>query len=407
MKKPLRLAVASDLHVGTGARAKDLSPSPSTHQIESNYRSTFIKFLRENTIRADYLLCPGDVSNKAQPDEFVLASEFLLEIAEALGVAEERIAFVPGNHDVNWTSFSQYPDDKTGLGAAQRYVPLTRTSQVLSRCISKSSTSLVDEPYLGFWEDEHAVLFAHNSSWNDNPDTKPHHGSISTKSLEELDRLLSARPPANGQLRVFLVHHHPVQYSDPAPDSPDFSLMVNSDALLKMLGRHEIDLLVHGHKHKPHFNTYATTPYPPLAILGSGSLSALISTRWSGIVANQFHVIAVDGRTRSGRICGTVESWSYLFSNGWQKSRIHHGIEHRRPFGKHDTISELRSLVSPIINARRGPKAYCSWHEIVAECSDLKYLPAETILQVLRDIEKHFDFRTHGDTPEDIVLLFN
>src|SRR5689334_23033318 len=98
----LTLAVLSDLHIGYGARAKDLCPYSDGKQIETGYRERFLKFVKKHKFKPDYLIIPGDISDRAQPPEFELASELVLELAETLEVSKNRVLFVPGNHDVDW-----------------------------------------------------------------------------------------------------------------------------------------------------------------------------------------------------------------------------------------------------------------------------------------------------------------
>jgi len=131
---PLKLAIISDLHVGLAARSQDLCPEPSVTErkarakynakAETAYREKFVRFVTDPTrpITADYLILPGDVTHLAQPREVQIASDFILQAADALKVSHDRIIFVPGNHDVDWSVFD--PTDLTGVRWEQRYLAL-------------------------------------------------------------------------------------------------------------------------------------------------------------------------------------------------------------------------------------------------------------------------------------------
>ena len=99
----LNIAVISDLHIGDSARAKELCPTGNNGAAEDEFRRKFMEFSQIQNVPADYLIIPGDISDRAKPDEFLLASEIITEVAATLQVPIEKILFVPGNHDVDWT----------------------------------------------------------------------------------------------------------------------------------------------------------------------------------------------------------------------------------------------------------------------------------------------------------------
>lgn len=60
--KKLLLAVISDVHVGEGARAKDLCPANAPGRDtkpDDKYIEKFVEFLKSKKIKADYLILPG------------------------------------------------------------------------------------------------------------------------------------------------------------------------------------------------------------------------------------------------------------------------------------------------------------------------------------------------------------
>jgi len=72
----------------------------------------------------------------------------------------------------------------------------------------------------------------------------------------ELGKMLQHEP---SQLRLFVVHHHPIQYSEPYPDIPafvDFSILSNAGNLHALLRKHNFDILIHGHRHVPKFESH-------------------------------------------------------------------------------------------------------------------------------------------------------
>jgi len=249
------------------------------------------------------------------------------------------------------------------------------------------------------------VVVAYNSSWDDDPKKAEHRGTIADEHLDELTEYLTSLDLSASKLRVFLVHHHPVQYSDPVNDPPDISIMTNAERLLDILESHRFDLLVHGHKHKPNFRTHIIDSGSPLAILGSGSFSIGLDTRWSGHVSNQFHLLTVDGRDEFACICGKLESWAYLCGKGWVPSKPSTGIRHNVPFGTYILPENLKTVLRPMVLAEIDKKGNIGWTEIIAAKPQFRYLPVELVISVLEDLSSELSLKRFGEPPDDIILV--
>jgi predicted phosphodiesterase len=401
----MAIAIVSDLHVGDGARSRDLDPNDDGSGIrDEKYIEQFAKFCQTQGIKANALVIPGDITNHATPDEFQLASEKLNAIALALEVPTDRILFVPGNHDVDW-DVMKIPD-KSGTRRKQRYQPLVQANCLFHHRLSESKTgNITEEPYFCLWQYDDLLVLGQNSASHDAPDSKPHHGLVPQASINAIDLELAAHPQKRDQLRLAIVHHHPLQYSDPVPNEPDFSAMTNSEALLKVLAKHGFDLLIHGHKHKPNFNCHMVNSYHSLPILGAGSFSYRLDPRWSGLVNNQFHRIEIHGRDDdTSRILGEVQSYSYLCGHGWLKSASANGIEHSIFFGGYTTEIALRKRLISIIHDAFESSDFLDWDAESEGNSDLKYVPSAQLLRTLEHLEEDLGFRLYR-TPDRIILL--
>src|ERR1043166_6887006 len=165
----LVLGVISDLHVGQAARASDLRPDrDKTGCIEDDYVEQFLTFLDESALKLDYLLLPGDMSHQAVPNEFALASTIVKRIATKLDLPIDRILFVPGNHDVNWTVLKDATEDTTGVFSGLRYAPLTNQELPFFLPANRGKGNLLGKPYVSCWERPEIVVLGYNSSWHDN-----------------------------------------------------------------------------------------------------------------------------------------------------------------------------------------------------------------------------------------------
>lgn len=404
--KMLNIAVLSDLHIGNGARAKDLCPYENNNVVDSDYVGKFIDFIKKNKIRANYLIISGDISHEGQPDEFILASKLIIQIADTLKVHKKNIFIVPGNHDVDWSIIKNYPQDKSGLRIKQRYDPIKYEECIFSKIFTQKKSLLLEEPYFTIWDSTKILVIGYNSSWHDDSDVRVHYGLFSEDTQGKLEKCLIEISKLEEKLKIFIVHHHPVQYSNPLPNEPDFSTMTNAENLLNVLKSYKFDMLIHGHKHSPKFHTYIIDSDFPIAVLCSGSFSYKLDTRWSGHVNNQFHMIEIHGRDKK-ELCiyGTVNSWTYLSGHGWRPSKVHNGIRHKNYFGKYTSPNKLKQFLAPTIKRELEAKDYVLWSVILTKLPELKYLQQDLVISVLKEISNDLEFDLHDEQSENLIIL--
>jgi len=263
----LKFAVISDLHVGLGARSKDLCPVPPTKPLKDRwrydkktevaYREKFVDFAKKEIGSADYLILPGDVTDRAHPEQVRIASDFIQEAAAALHVPHDRIVFVPGNHDVDWSVYDA--SDKTGVRWGQRYDPIKHPTFCFHGILGRATGSALTFPHFLAWEFPDLFVVGYNSCSHDSPapEHEVHHGLADPAHMAELRKYLDAFGKPDGRVRLFLVHHHPFDFSNPIPRVPEFSLMTNAEELLKIAHEFGFDILIHGHRHHPRFETHS------------------------------------------------------------------------------------------------------------------------------------------------------
>jgi predicted phosphodiesterase len=405
--EPVSIAVASDLHAGNKTRAKELCSSKEVNNLDEGYLSHFERLVESESLKASCLIVPGDLTEQADSKEFELASEAILKIACALKVPEKSVFFVPGNHDVDRKVMEA--NGQKELRRTQRYDALAQSGPLLSGIRERGEVNFLEEPYLTYWrsEDETVFIVGCNSSWDDNPEKAVHFGSVHKNTFPAIHDILASPVTHEDTLRIFLVHHHPIQYSNPIEGKPDFSIMPQSQTLLRMLRDYHFDLLIHGHKHVPCFETYVIESGFPLSILCSGSFSIRLPSLYNGLVSNQFHIINIYGRDdESQTIYGDVLSWTFLSGHGWLPSKSHNGIRHRIPFGAHVQEKVLKRDLTRILGKQLSESpGYVEWEALFTEMPHLEYLSNELAERVLDSLETTVGFRRHGDLPDDVILL--
>lgn len=397
--KPTKIAVISDLHIGEAARAADLrlpargKNKKSTHGSLDHepFLDRFREFTKRYSVAADFLVVPGDITNKATPEEFDLAVKVVSAIATCLGVAPSNVIYIPGNHDVDWSVLSG--EKPHALRLAQRFDPFCG----FGKSFKTDPTSLTAPPYFSVRTWPSLSVVGYNSAWHDQPDVPlAHHGRVDPAHLAAIADHLRKNPFSSDSMRMFVVHHHPFQYMDFLSDWDDFSVMQNAEALQDLLSEFRFDLLIHGHKHYPNFNTQTLNAGHPVAVLGAGSFCRMLDTRWNGIVANQFHLIEVEHRDPdTAALCGQVKSWAYLTSTSWEKSyhtgeveRIRRrgtGIEHEKSFGYYCSPLELLKLVRHVVEKHLSNKPLLTVSEMCAAEPRLRFTPKEALTKALRE----------------------
>lgn len=355
------IAVISDLHIGPKARRFDLQPSGKAESGVAPYLDEFSRFVLKEKLSAQYLVVPGDVANAAHPAEYALAGTKINEIAEMLGVTRSNIIFVPGNHDVCWP----VQNLGTDFWRSKKFLPMREVLPDTLQHDRADCAALFEPPYAMIRDFGDVLLVLVNSAYKDDapdPDSKtkaaPHHGSFAPESAAFLEEQLGCIKAHSGFV-VLVTHHHILPVVDPDPYWEDFSMMNNSGLLLDLAARANVDLVIHGHKHWPNFQTYQNNPHPLFAVLSAGSFSANIDESLSGRVFNKFHLIEMDGRDTAGNACGKVRSWSYHSGLTWLPSNRENGIASCEPFGFYrsdsDLLLQVRAAHEQAKAAARGP----------------------------------------------------
>jgi len=335
----MKLLILSDIHAGSKAKCRDLNPDTETHKdcAHSNITESLIATIIKDGNEVDAIVIPGDISNSGEPDEFISASTAINKIlfSEAcLKGDTHSLVFTTGNHDVCWDIMKRKLD-KSKFWKSKRYIGLEEPSHIFSSALLKFGHHAPTSPYnakrVHVWDSPRIKFICYNSAIDDGPESDVHHGKYNPSDEGEIKAACSG---GDDKYRVFLTHHHPLQYRDPDPHDPDFSLMQNADDLMGLLHQLNFDLYIHGHKHAPNFRTHKVGDHR-IEIIGSGSFSAKLPPQWEGTVLNCAHIIELTSRNQGMGSSGTIKTFAHTGMNLWiPSSDSICRTPHIRPFGE-------------------------------------------------------------------------
>lgn len=256
----------SDLHFATDDHhAFPLQPSPSGDRLPlADALIRELQVLRPDRPVAG-LVITGDLTWRAEPEEFRLASDAIRRISSwaALDSNHLRVAVAPGNHDVRFSetpeddrapvtlapteakaAFSQFYKDtffrtpNEYLSSGRRFL-MGRSVPVE---IAVLNSSMLDQvPQRNVDADQPIVRFQGQ-------------GFVGDAQLEDAAKQMKWAEPRPGRVvRIAALHHHlvPVSYSEPAKLGGNYSVTLDSGRLMDWIVRHRVDVVLHGHQHEP------------------------------------------------------------------------------------------------------------------------------------------------------------
>lgn len=284
---PLRILHLSDLHIGAEDDVLSLR-QPLMADMRDRHEWLGIE-------RLDYLVISGDITNRASPQEFAKAYEFVSGLIDEFGLTAQRCIIVPGNHDLDWNTpayrWQSKRDVNTARLARDSYVEagpgyLVRdeakyperfkhfSEHFYHRLTQKPYPLAAEEQCLPLlFADDGLQFLAMNSAWEIDEHFRER-SSISesalARGLDAADREL-ARAREEGKLakdaRVLrlAVWHHPITGNE----------KIQADAFLGQLQRAQVRLCLHGHVHEERTELLNyLDPRRTLHVIGGGSFGA-------------------------------------------------------------------------------------------------------------------------------------
>jgi hypothetical protein len=215
--------------------------------------------------------------------------------------------FCPGNHDVSWEDairdrvrrFDNYLSflyEFYGEPLFRQLYPFVSWDFKVNS-LRPDPTDLISVAKFGAQRIE---IYSFNSCVYETE--QDHYGFVSGRQLRKVERLIDV-PSGAQQVRVAVLHHHIHPYPEQIALDPsgahlyDTSTIRDAGLLERFLEKHDFDIVLHGHKHKPQLRETrvrdgmtSVDPTKPLIVCGAGSCS-VDSRELEHAVPNHYEVI--------------------------------------------------------------------------------------------------------------------
>jgi predicted phosphodiesterase len=305
----LKLCIISDLHChsqiidGKGNIIRDsYLVIDDPNKIKSqNPLESFKEFIISLKEKIDYIIIPGDITNKADEVALKWGWEEILKLKSIIGCKE--IIVTIGNHDIDSrkTKYSNPIDLPRSL---TNYFPF-------------NDNDLVSY----FWENGFVIrdfidsrFLVLNTSINHVDSSSSIHGHVSLYQLDQIKSKLEALRSDPKQYNIAVCHHHPISHD--RFGSPTFDLIENGRNLIELLEEFNFNICIHGHKHDA-LISYSPSGSNSIPIFASGSFAAYKSNLIAGAL-NSFHLLTLsESRTENCLNQGIINTYSFVPGKGW------------------------------------------------------------------------------------------
>jgi len=251
----------SDLHFTEGEHNHHAFPLDPKHDSRLSLDRALKAALerRYRDPRLGGVIISGDITWKAAPGEFQQAREFIGRTMSWADVKPFHFSLCPGNHDVAW---SIRPDDKeaeikAARGKAQEayagfYADLFNLTP--SEYLSCGRRFLLGGVY------PVEIVCLNSSVLEQRPGVFQGHGFVGHAQLEEVEREFGwskhdeqSESGAGQPFRIVVLHHHlvPVTYREQPDPRTIYSVVLDSEAVMRWVVQHRVNLVLHGHMHQP------------------------------------------------------------------------------------------------------------------------------------------------------------
>lgn len=408
--KPLTFLVLSDIHFGASSYSPDfaIKSSPPPHLI-SNVAPMMESLL--NTVsrgHIDSILITGDLTTTGGPSEFKECLDSVNIVAERASVDRENIYFAFGNHDVNWR-ISKLAEPGDGLGFQDNLYHEVAASVGNIYIENSKANEKGPLPGSGIYCRDNYIVYVVNSGFYSIHSQDHKHGKIGIAQYKWLAGCIDHYADSS-KWHILMLHHHPFKYTYPTIVQ-DMSCLEEGSELVDLIGKSQIDIVCHGHRHHPKLFTELKNNWKsPVTFFCAGSLAVNERHRYRGVIPNLFHIIKLEDRSEKCAAIGTIESFEYSILNGWIPCKFSEFVplDGIQTFGSVSTEleneKEAEDLISNILG--RNEDQFIALPKLSALPLSLKCVNLEVLNALMKNIvNEKFKLKLIGKYPDEIAIV--
>ena len=287
MQKPKAILHISDLHISVDSKVSYISVLEDT--CNDGFEILFIDKVNKLMTEYDlYLIVSGDITDKAQKEEFEYAEKFI----KKLNIPTEKVLIIPGNHDVNWDdnrlAYSKAIVDNNGKKDGlkeyykfkeEKFEKFSSFYSLLKRGEKFNVNDVVIDKLV--FKEEKLIIFSLNSCEKCS-ERDGGHGFIDIQKLDSELIEFDKKEEFQDYSKVAVCHQNPLKNYIKS-DNEGFETG-NWYRVKNTLVKHDINSIIFGHEHTPD-----STEKDGFIYISAGSLAK------KNLPALQFDLIKIVG----------------------------------------------------------------------------------------------------------------
>lgn len=392
----LKIAVASDLHayqpVAGESPQSHLKILDATDSASTDPLRHLGELIKSQQLKADLLLSPGDLGNKASAEGIKYAWKSLHEIGEQLNV--HLVAASSGNHDLDSRYLNFSADPAETLQRLTPPYPLpdeTKNDKYWSR------------KFVLFQTEHYRLIVLNSAAYHGGKSEEIDYGRISNFTISRLEKELSESDDTS--VNIILCHHHPHQFPEIFEHDDTYDIMKNGQKLLSLLGngRYGNWMVIHGHKHHARI-AYAQGGNSSPLVFAAGSFSAVIYPELQNQARNQFYLIELPLKNPFGLV-GTIKSWDWTPA-GWRPANSKDsGLPAVSKFGCRDAPQNLARRIDQIL----GSTGVADWSTMLQSVPEVEFLLPNDLDTLMNVLNRQFSIKLEFDSgiPKELGRVNN
>lgn len=288
----------------------------------SDFGSKLLDYLSKNIDRneIDLLVCPGDISNRADEVAFKKGWEFLKKVQEDLAIP--RLLCVPGNHDHKSRKVkSRKGKSRKGKSSVGDQLSPKHGLQFMEPAFPVDD--FCDRSHFWAWNWLHVdnnnydVVMLNTSAYHGYKDGEDSRGRIAIETCNQIGEQVS-KISNNKDFSILLCHHAPykMEHVYAGEDNQEIQGAQNLIHVLETSNDFPW-LVIHGHKHFVEVRYALSKKNSPTTLFSAGSLSA---KSYTPAYVNQFHILKINLEEcrRLGRVVGIFQTHTKKPGRDWE-----------------------------------------------------------------------------------------